>query len=545
MEKKYFGNHAVYQIYPRSFCDGNGDGIGDIPGIISKLDYLSKLGIGIIWLSPVYASPNSDMGYDISDYLSINPDYGTMEDMEELIAKAKEKGIRIIMDLVVNHTSDEHSWFKQSKDKNSPYHSYYYWRKGKNNNKLPPNNWTSMFGGGAWSYCPEVGEYYLHLYGEKQPDLDWHNPAVYEEVKKIITFWLDKGIYGFRCDVINQIWKETLKDGKKTPMGCGMEHYLMKEGNHEILRRLNKDIFSKRDVMVVGETYMVDHKNGVKFLNNELDMFFEFDHTNVDKWKLPLFPRKYHPSRMKDILYGWQKAVSWNALYFENHDQLRSIKRFGEEGALKKVSGKMLATILFTLRGTPFIYEGEEIGMSDLPIEQYEEYRDVSAQNVYKILERFHFSKSIILKLVHNFNRDNARSPMQWDDSPNGGFSKKTPWITVNPNYKEVNVVSSLEDPDSIWHYYEKLIALRKNNDALSYGSFLSLKSHRDIMVFRRDSEKEAALVVINLSKKKRKLPSILKISGKVLISNYPDYLTSNHTLRPFEAAIIALKKVA
>src|SRR5574344_1639089 len=313
MDNKYFRSNAVYQIWPRSFCDSNGDGIGDLNGITSKLDYLAELGIGIIWLSPVYRSPNFDYGYDISDYMSINPEFGTMDDMDLLIAEAKKRNIRIVMDLVVNHTSDQHRWFVLSKQKDSPYHAFYYWRKGKKDNTLPPNNWTSNFGGPAWTYVPEVEEWYLHLFAKEQPDLDWHNPEVLKEVERILRFWLDKGIYGFRCDVINQIWKESLEDGKKTPWVIGTEHYLMREGNHAILRKINEDVFSHYDCMTVGETYNVDLPNAQKFTDHELDMVFQFEHTSVDKWILPIFVKRYRPKKMKQILVKWQKGLGWNA----------------------------------------------------------------------------------------------------------------------------------------------------------------------------------------------------------------------------------------
>jgi oligo-1,6-glucosidase len=414
MKNPYWSNHAIYQIYPRSFCDSNGDGIGDIPGIISKLDYLQRLGIHIVWLSPLYRSPNDDFGYDISDYEAINPEYGTMEDMERLIAEAKKRDISLVMDLVVNHTSDEHPWFLVSKDKNSPYHDYYYWREGKNGKA--PNNWTSVFPGSAWEYVPEVDQYYLHIYGKKQPDLNWHNPKVLEEVEKILRFWLDKGIYGFRCDVINQIWKDSLENGKgHSPSGRGMEHYLSRPGDHDILKKLRSDVFEHYGCIVIGETVNVDYPNGREFLDQELDMFFQFDTTGVGKPATPLYFPRFSSQKFMEKIYGWQKEVAWNANYLENHDQPRSINRFGDPAHHWKESGKMLALLNFTLRGTPFVYEGEELGMLNYPrMEEPKDYQDVSAKNTYQILKKYRiFSEKRIRRFVDVYNRDHERCPGQ------------------------------------------------------------------------------------------------------------------------------------
>ena len=553
MDKKFFRSNVVYQIYPRSFCDASGDGIGDIPGIISKLDYLADLGIGIIWLSPVYKSPNVDYGYDISDYCAINPEYGTMKDMEHLIAAAKEKGIRIVMDLVVNHTSDEHPWFIASRDPKSPYHQYYYWRKGKANNTLPPNNWTSDFGGSAWEYDKEVGEWYLHLFSKKQVDLDWHNPMVLIEVEKILRFWLDKGIYGFRCDVINQIWKEDLNDAKKGPYVMGLDHYLDKDGNHKILERLNSDVFSHYDCMTVGECYNVDFANARRFTaGNELDMVFQFDAMNVDKGIVPIFNKKYHPAALKKILFDWQREVDWNANYFENHDQLRSVERFGDAKKYHKQSAKMLATILLTLKGTPYIFEGEEIGMLNLPIMSKDQYRDPVNLFIYSLLKKYHVPEKLSLKLISNYSRDNARTPMQWDSSPYAGFSKVNPWLLVNPNYKKINVADEEEDSTSILSFYKKAIALRKEDPALNYGGFEAIKTSKKIMAYFRPYEGHMILVIANMTGKRVRMPKSLRSTkGKVLLANYSypgasptnpgtAYAYKEH-LRPFEALVVKL----
>lgn len=545
MEHKYFQNQIVYQIYPRSFCDSNGDGIGDIPGIISKLDYLKKLGVGILWLSPVYKTANADYGYDVSDYYSINPEYGTMQDMLRLIDEAKRKGIRIVMDLVVNHTSDEHEWFQSSIHPDSPYRDFYYWRKGKKNNTEPPNNWTSNFGGSAWTYVPEANAYYLHVFGKKQPDLDWHNPKVLEEVEKILRFWLDKGVYGFRCDVINQIWKEDLKDGKKSLWVTGQEKYLMKEENHHILHRIYEDVFSHYDCMVVGETYNVDFKNARRFTNKELDLAFQFDTVNSDKFLVPIFKTKFKPKKFKKTFFDWQRELDWNTLFLENHDQPRSLNRFGDTKKYYKESAKELAMILLTLRGTPFIYQGEEIGMADYPLFRPEQYKDPVNFWLLDLLPKFRFSKKKTLELIHNCNRDNARTPMQWSADTNAGFTTgKETWLPVNPNYPEVNVSSEEKDPDSILSFYRSLIEFRKDQPALLYGNFEPIKTKGSIMAFYRSYQGEMLFVLLNLTKKTQRLPhKISSLVGQVLFSNYPHAgFTFKKRLRPYEGLIVKIK---
>ncbi len=545
MEHKFFQNQIVYQIYPRSFCDSNGDGIGDIPGIISKLDYLKKLGVGILWLSPVYKTANADFGYDVSDYYSINPEYGTMQDMLHLIEEAKRKGIRIVMDLVVNHTSDEHEWFQNSIHPSSPYRDFYYWRKGKKNNTEPPNNWTSNFGGSAWTYVPEANAYYLHVFGKKQPDLDWHNPRVLEEVEKILRFWLDKGVYGFRCDVINQIWKEDLKDARKSLWVTGQEKYLMKEGNHRILHQIYEDVFSRYDCMVVGETYNVDFKNARRFTDRELDLVFQFDTVNSDKFLVPIFKTKFHPKKFKKTFFDWQRELDWNALFLENHDQPRSLNRFGDTKKYYKESAKELAMILLTLRGTPFLYQGEEIGMADYPLFQPEQYRDPVDFWLLNLLPKFHFSKKKTLELIHNCNRDNARTPMQWGKGNNADFtSGKETWLPVNPNYPEINVEIEEKDPDSILSFYRQLIEFRKENPALLYGNFEPIKTKGSIMAFYRSYQGEMLFVLLNLTKKTQRLPhKISSLVGEVLFSNYSHAgFTFKKRLRPYEGLIVKIK---
>ncbi len=546
MECKYWRNHVVYQLYCRSFYDSNGDGIGDIQGIISKLDYLASLGIGILWLNPIYASPQFDMGYDISDYYSINPEYGTMEDFDLLLSEAKKRGIRIVMDLVVNHTSDQHKWFIESKDPSSPYHDFYYWRDGKKKDcKTPPNNWTSQFSGPAWTYDKDVGQWYLHLYAKQQPDLNWHNPKVLEEVEKILRFWLDKGVYGFRCDVINQIWKESLKDGKGYAFnGRGMEHYLMKDGNHKILKALYNDVFSRYDTVVIGETYKVDTVNGVRFLKDkELDMFFEFDRTAVDRRSIPVFKKKFKAKNLRKVLYSWQEAVEWNANYFENHDQIRSVARFGDLKKHPFESASALALLNFSLRGTPFVYQGQEIGMTDLPKSDPALSKDVTAVTVNGIMKKFLFPKWLRTRLISRINRDNARSPMQWDSSPNAGFSSSSStWLPVNPNRKTINVESEFKDPHSLLSFYKKLIAIHNQSDILCLGTFRPYKTSGDLFAFSRSLKGKSILVLINLGKKNVKVPQgLARVSGHVLLGNYIDAKASNRKLRPYESLIIQL----
>ena len=539
MEKRYFKENVVYQIYPRSFCDSNGDGIGDLPGIISKLDYLQGLGVGILWLSPVYKSPNQDMGYDVSDYLDINPEYGTLADMDTLIAEAKKRGIRIIMDLVVNHTSDEHQWFIESKKPGSPYRDYYYWKEGRKNNKKPPNNWQSMFAEPAWKFDREVGLWYLHLYGDKQVDLNFHNQKVIEEVKKILRFWLDRGIYGFRCDVINQIYKTTFDNGKQRLHQTGREHYLNQEGNHRILRELYDEVFSKYDCMTVGETYMVDYANARRFIDRELDMVFQFDHVNVDRHKTPVFARRYAPRRMKKILFGWQNNVAWNTNYLENHDQLRSIPRFGDEKKYYLESGKMLAMMIMFLKGTTFVYQGQEIGMTNIGTHDMSKVKDISAHNVYYLLRKLKIPHKLALKLVDNNNRDNARTPMQWSSAKNAGFSSGEPWLMVNPNYDKINVENNLKDENSIYRFYKKIIAIKKEIPALCYGDFIPLVTNGNIMAFLRVFGNDEYTIILNMSKKRQKNPLFLR--GSVIITNYEgvDNYEGKLWLEPFEGALI------
>ena len=548
MSKTPFWTHAVvYQIYPRSFCDSNGDGIGDIPGIISKLDYLKELGVDILWLSPIYKSPQFDLGYDVADYYAINPEYGTMEDFDRLIAEAKQRGIRIVMDLVANHTSSEHEWFQKSKDRNSPYHDYYVWKDGKGKDgKEPPNNWTSNFTGPAWTYVPEVGQWYLHIFAPEQPDLNWHNPQILKEVEAIIRFYLDKGVYGFRCDVINQIWKDSYEDSSShTPLARGNEFYLMKEGNHRMLRAIYDDVLSHYDDFVmIGETYNVDLPNGKRFQDNqELTMFFQFELANVRNSSLPILQKPFSAKKFKEVAFKWQKEISWPTNYLENHDQRRSLNKFGDVKRFYQQSAKALALFNLTLRGTPFIYQGEEIGMTDLPLMNPEESKDVSALSTDRLMKRMGLPKFLRKRFIHNFNRDHARTPMQWDDSVSAGFSSSpSTWIRLHPDYASCNVKLEEKDPDSILHFYQTVLSYRKGSLPLSEGTFREIPTKGNLIAFVRTANQKQVLVLINLGKKKTKLPvSLQNILGKVIISTHPQP-NDPKILLPYEGRLIELE---
>lgn len=518
----WWKSRIVYQVYPRSFCDSNNDGTGDIPGIISKLDYLANLGIGIIWLSPVYRSPNEDTGYDISGYREINPEYGTMNDMKQLIAEAKKRNIKIVMDLVINHTSDEHPWFVESrKSTDNPYRNYYIWRPGtvtKSGRRRPPNNWNSFFTGPAWTYDETTGEYYLHLFSKKQPDLNFHNPDVIAAVKDIMRFWLDLGISGFRCDVINIIYKTSLQNGRKRIALTGQEWYHCQEGCHKILAELNKDVLSKYDCFTVGETVMVSTRQAQEFCTaepKELDMVFAFEHVECNQINNKWFKTPFRPRKFMSILEKWQKEIPWNALYFENHDQPRSVSRFGSK-KYPVQSAKMLAVLLLTLRGTPFIYEGEELGMTNGNFKSINEFQDIEARTVWQVAAALHLPKKLRLHLLTHTCRDNARTPMQWDSSANAGFSPDpatVPWLKINPNHTTINVQTESGNPDSVLNWYRKLIHLRNNTPALSAGRFNMVYKNSTVFAYERifpataGSKEKKVLVALNFSSRKHHIP--------------------------------------
>ncbi|KYD08876.1 Oligo-1,6-glucosidase [Heyndrickxia sporothermodurans] len=559
MEKSWWKESVVYQIYPRSFNDSNGDGIGDLKGITNKLDYLKELGIDVIWLSPVYQSPNDDNGYDISDYRAIMDEFGTMADFDELLSEMHQRGMKLMMDLVVNHTSDEHEWFKQARSsKDNPYRDYYYWRPGKNGQE--PNNWESVFSGSAWEYDEKTEEYYLHLFSKKQPDLNWENRKVREEVYETMKFWLDKGIDGFRMDVINFISKVPgLPNGEKI-LGkkyvSGANFYMNGPKIHEYLQEMNQEVLAKYDIMTVGEMPGVDVEMAKQYTGenrNELNMVFQFEHVDLDsgpKGKWDLKDLNFHD--FKASFTKWQKGlegVGWNSLYLNNHDQPRMVSRFGDDKEYWKESAKMLATFLHFLQGTPYIYQGEELGMTNVRFDSIDDYKDIEILNMYK--EKIGESDSDhqqIMESIYVKGRDNARTPMQWNDENHGGFTSGTPWIKVNPNYKEINAKQQLTDEDSIFHYYKKLIQLRKQHDIIVYGTYdLILPDHNEIFAYTRTLGEEKLLIILNFSKENSffELPKEIQFSNKeLLISNYevnPTDSIEKITLLPFEARVYKL----
>lgn len=560
---RWYKNAVIYQIYPRSFKDSNGDGIGDLKGITSKLDYLKDLGVNCIWLSPCYKSPNADNGYDISDYRDIMDDFGTLDDWKDMISEMHKRGIRLVMDLVVNHTSDEHKWFVESrKSLDNPYRDYYIWRKGKGKNgKKYPNNWTSRFGGTAWKYDEKTGEYYMHLWAVKQPDLNWENPKVRKEVHSLVKYWLDLGVDGFRCDVITYISKTYTKDGSipdgKWHIGIrGDEKFLHGPRIHEYLHDLNKDVLSNYDCMTVGEAAGVTIEQGLLYTaedREELDTVFQFEHMECDMY-MSILPKKFDLVKFKSVLSKWQKALykkGWNSLYLENHDQPRSLGRFtGDYGQYRKAAAKMLAVAIHMQQGCPYIYQGQEIGMTNMHFTDIDQMRDQLALNIYKMFNKIPFFKSIFLKVMNRRSRDHGRTPMQWDASKNAGFSEGTPWFDANPNYKEINVAEALKDEDSIYHFYQKLIKLRIDSDyadIIREGEYnLYYEKDKNLFVYTRSYEKRTLLVICNFKNKTVKFKALqhfLDKDSEIVLSNYKDTKKlADMTLRPYEAIIYEIK---
>lgn len=533
--EKWWRDEVIYQIYPMSFCDTNGDGVGDIPGIISKLDYLKSLGVGVLWLSPVYRSPNEDNGYDISDYLDIDPRYGTLADMDRLIAEAKARGIRIIMDLVVNHTSSEHEWFQKSRERIEPYTDYYIWRKGKGKRK--PNNWSGFFGGSVWEYDDLRQEYYLHLFAKGQPDLNYYNPVVIAEVKKLMRFWLDRGVSGFRCDVINILYKDSLKNGRPLPALCGAEHYLSTDGTHRILQELRRDVLSQYDCFTVGECVLITPKVA-KDLTHEnrgkLDMVFSFEHMDADNILIKWFHRRFRPKRLYKAFAKWQKELEWNTIYLENHDQPRSVSRFGASGEYYDRSCKALAVLLMTLRGTPFVFQGEELGMTNFDFTSMDQIMDVESHNVDKVLKKMGFSAKVRWRKMRYASRDNARTPMQWNGRDGAGFTSGTPWLGINSNHVTINAEDEDKNPDSVLNFYRRLTAFRNESEALKSGSFRCTIMNNRVFAFERRVKDDALGIAVNLSPKTVNLPSV----GKVLLSNTGREVMDCQ-LQPYEAVIM------
>ena len=553
MNRTWWKEAVIYQIYPRSFMDSNGDGIGDLQGIISRLDYLKYLGIDVIWLSPVYKSPNDDNGYDISDYQDIMDEFGTMEDFDELLAAAHARGIKIVMDLVVNHTSDEHRWFVESRSsKDNAYRDYYIWREGKDA-QTPPNNWGSCFGGSAWQYDEKTGMYYLHLFSKKQPDLNWDNPKVRGEVFDMMTWWCDKGIDGFRMDVISMISKtKEMPDGKNGDFGP----YCIHGPNvHHYLREMNEKVLSKYDIMTVGETAGVTTTLAQQYAGedaHELDMVFQFEHVEGDgkygKWtdeKIPLVTLKETLSRWQTELYG----KAWNSLFWDNHDQPRAVSRFGDDRPqYREMSAKMLATCLHMLQGTPYIYQGEELGMTNYPFQRPSDFRDIESVNAYREwCSEGRLSHEVFWPCITFKSRDNARTPVQWDDSPHAGFTTGTPWIAVNPNYTEINAKAETANPDSVFHYYKKLIALRKAYPVVVYGKYeMMMEDSEELYVYTRAFEKESLLVVCSFCDHDTNFTLPAEFAGaSCLICNVEnEYGNPKMTLKPYEAFVLYRKEV-
>ncbi|MFS7412698.1 alpha-glucosidase [Carnobacterium maltaromaticum] len=541
--EKWWQSSVVYQIYPRSFQDSNGDGVGDIAGITSRLEYLEKLGIDVIWLSPVYKSPNDDNGYDISDYEAILPEFGTMADMDELIRESKQRGIQIIMDLVVNHTSDEHPWFKEAKkSKTNPYRDYYIWRDPVNGG--PPNDLQSIFSGSAWEFDKETNQYYFHLFSKRQPDLNWENPAVQEEVWKLMNFWLAKGIGGFRMDVIDLIGK--IPDKGITGNGPKL---------HEYLKKMHTETFGKYDVLTVGETWGATPEIAKLYSNpdrEELSMVFQFEHISLDelpgKSKWDLQPLDF--MQLKAILSKWQTALGdegWNSLFWNNHDLPRIISRWGNDSPKYRVkSGKMLATILHLMKGTPYIYQGEEIGMVNTPVSSIEELDDIESLNMYRERLAAGYDKADILASINKKGRDNARRPMQWSNHEHGGFTTGTPWLELSPRYSEINVENELADSESLFYHYQRLIQLRKNNPLVVWGTYQELvPNDTQLFVYERSYENETWLIVANFYEEEADFSHESHKVKEIILSNYSDSSVdlANLHLRAYETVVYRLEK--
>ena len=556
MEKKWWKESVVYQIYPKSFKDSNGDGVGDIRGIIQKLDYLKELGVNVLWISPMLESPQDDNGYDISDYRRIYEEYGTMEDYEELLCEAHKRSIRILMDLVVNHPSDEHNWFIESrKSKDNPYRDYYIWKDPVNGKE--PNNWGGAFGGSAWEYDPQTQMYYLHLFSKKQPDLNWENEKVRQEVYDMMKFWCEKGIDGFRMDVISMISKDQrFPDGEMNNGLYGDFGPYCVHGPrvHEFLQEMNQKVLSKYDIMTVGETAGVTIEEAQKYAGddrNELNMVFQFEHVesgcgDYGKWTTA----KYDFKEFKNIMIKWQEELqgkAWNSLFLGNHDQPRSVSRFGNDNPVyRETSAKMLATCIHMMQGTPYVYQGEELGMTNIYFDKLEDYRDIESINYFEeftesgLMTPEHMMKCLMLR-----SRDNARTPMQWDDSKQAGFTEGEPWIKVNPNYKKINAAQQLEDPDSVFHYYQKLIRLRKEKDIIVYGEFEPLyREDEQIFAYTRKQDQEKLLTVCNFSDKNAEVEVPEEFKGaECLITNLgKKEFEGKIVLNPYEAFVLYYK---
>ncbi|GIP52765.1 glycoside hydrolase family 13 protein [Paenibacillus vini] len=556
MNNVWWKEAVAYQIYPRSFMDSNGDGIGDLQGVISKLDYLEELGIDVIWICPIYKSPNDDNGYDVSDYRDIMSEFGTMEDFDELLRKVHERGMKLIMDLVINHTSDEHPWFVESRSSlDNPKRDYYIWADPKDG--MEPNNWASLFGGSIWEYDEKTGQYFMHVFSRRQPDLNWENPQMRGEIYDMVNWWLDKGIDGFRVDAISHIKKTAGFPDMPNPNNLrylpSEAGHMNREGIHELLSELKRETFDKYDIMTVGEASGVSVSEADLWVGEQdgkFDMIFQFEH-------LGLWQKSLHNGldllKLKEVLSDWQKGLEgkgWNALFLENHDQPRSVSTWGNDGEHWDTSAKALATMYFLMQGTPFIYQGQEIGMTNVQFPTIEDYNDVSMRNWYHIEKANGKSHEEIMPVIWKNGRDNSRTPMQWDDSDNAGFTTGKPWFGVNPNYREINAQKAMEDPDSIYQYYKKLIALRKAHPVAVYGTYdLILPEHARVYAYTRTLGRGNLLVVCNLFAEEAEIElpqGVDYASSKLLLSNVEvnqKQTISELTLKPYEARVYLLSE--
>lgn len=556
MQKKWWKEAVAYQIYPRSFMDSNGDGIGDLQGIISKLDYLKDLGIDVIWICPIFKSPNEDNGYDISDYKDIMDEFGTMEDFDQLLEEVHNRGMKVIMDLVINHTSADHPWFIESRSsKDNPKRDYYIWVDPKEDG-TEPNNWESIFGGSAWEYDEKTGQYYMHIFATKQPDLNWENPKVRQDLYEMVNWWLDKGIDGFRIDAISHIKKVLGFPDLLNPKGLryvpSFEGHMNREGIHVFLEELKRETFDKYDIMTVGEANGVTPEDADLWVGAEkgkFNMVFQFEH--LDLWGKNVDDMIDLPA-LKETFTTWQKGledVGWNALFLENHDQPRSVSTWGNDVEYWDQSAKALATMYFLMQGTPFIYQGQEIGMTNVQFSSIEDYNDVAIKNLYKLETKNGKTHDEVMEIIWKRGRDNSRTPMQWNNEPNAGFTTGNPWLKVNPNYTDINVHEAIKDPNSIYHYYKKLIQLRKDNPTLVYGAYdIMIETHKEIYAYTRTLENETILVLSNISAKEAtfSLPKYVRYtSTELLLSNYDsktDPGIQHLVLKPYEARVYVLK---
>lgn len=551
MSKAWWKSSVIYQIYPRSFADSNGDGIGDLNGITEHLDYIKELGVDVIWLSPIYQSPNDDNGYDISDYQAIMKEFGTMEDFDRMLSEMHKRGLKLVMDLVVNHSSDEHRWFMESrKSKDNPYRDYYIWKDPKDGKE--PNNWGSCFSGSAWEFDPETEMYYLHLFSKKQPDLNWENEIVRKEVFDMMTWWCEKGVDGFRMDVISMISKDqayldgVAHDGlygDPSPYVCNGPRV------HEFLQEMNQKVLSKYDLITVGEAAGVTIDEAKKYANldgRELNMVFQFEHMGTVQGKYGKWTtERVQMPKLRAVMNKWQnelEGVAWNSLYWDNHDQPRAVSRFGNDGPMyREVSAKMIATCLHMMKGTPYIYQGEEIGMTNAYFKSIDDYQDIEVLNAYKELVQGGFmEEEDFLDCLKAVSRDNARTPMQWDDSENAGFTTGTPWLKVNENYHMINAKAALADKNSVFYYYQKLIQLRKSYDVIIDGVFVGLlKDNDDIYAYERRLGDQRLLVACNFTGNEVPCDLFQGVSGEELISNYKCH--KDGVLKPYEARVVLL----